>query len=334
MDSTTEPPTQRAALLPASLPSLNALRAFEAAARHLSFSKAAEELHVTPAAVSHLVKTLESHLDVTLFHRLNRGLALTDAAMGAQAHLQRGFRELAQAVQHLRRDARAQSLAVQAPPSFADKVLVPRLGSFRAAQPDVDLRLSAALSVLDTSQADTEVRGAFRGAACDVAIRFGHGNYSGCHVERLLDVWVVPLCSPELLRGEHPLRTPTDLRHHVLLHDETPYEDHPQWPTWLEAAGASSVDATRGPRFNSVSLALQAAVDGQGVALGIEALAVEELASGRLVAPFDFRMRLQSAYYLVSLRETAELPRIAAFRKWLLAQTSELQARVSERAAA
>ncbi len=307
--------------------SLNALRAFEAAARHLSFTKAAEELHVTPAAVSHLVKRLESDLGVTLFHRLKNGLALTEASQAGLPLLQRGFCAIGKSIERLRGDLRNSVIAVEAPPSFASRWLLPRTSRFVASHPDLDLRIAASDEMIDDNEALSDGDQALRDGSVDVAIHFGLGRYPGCRVDHLFNVSAVPLCSPELLQGDRPLRGPDDLAKHVLLHDETPYRDHPDWKTWLEEIGAHSVNPHRGPRFNSVSLALQAAVDGQGVLLSIDALARDELAAGRLVIPFDRAMPLQYAYYLISLDETAELPRISAFRVWLLQEAAEFRHR-------
>jgi len=303
-----------------SLPPLNALRAFEAAARHLSFRRAAEELHVTPAAISHQIKALESHLGVPLFHRLNKGLALTDPAVAGLSSLQRGFDKLAEAAELIRDNAGPPDLAVEAAPSFATKWLVPRLPRFAAKCPDIELRIAASLDLVDGSSAAADARANFRDGEMDVAIRFGHGRYPGCRVDRLFEVAVVPLCSPALLRGEHALSCPENLVHHTLLHDDTPYEDHPDWAAWLRAAGVSGVSTKRGLHFNQVSMALQSAIDGQGIVLSLDALAVDDIEAGRLTVPFSFQLPLSSAYYVVCLHESAEIPRIKAFREWLLAE--------------
>lgn len=306
-----------------SLPPLNALRAFEAAARHLSFRQAAEELHVTPAAVSHQIKALESYLGVRLFHRLNRGLALTDPALGGFSTLQKGFDNLAEAARLMRGTAGLPDLAVEAAPSFATKWLLPRLPRFARTCPDIELRLAASIELVDGSAAKSDARESFRDGEMDVAVRFGHGNYPGCRVDRVFDVAVVPLCSPALMEGDHPLSEHGNLAHHTLLHDDTPYEDHPAWPDWLKAAGISGVSTKRGLHFNQVSMALQAAIDGQGVVLSLDALAVDDVQAGRLVVPFSFRLPISGAYYLICLRESASIPRIQAFREWLLHEAAE-----------
>jgi LysR family glycine cleavage system transcriptional activator len=308
-----------------SLPSLNALRVFEAAARHLSFSKAAEELHVTPAAVSHQVKTLEDQLGVVLFHRLNRGLALTDAALTGLPQLQKAFCAMTKAVSSMRGAEDSHLLMVEVAPSFAAKWLLPRLPRFAGLRPDIDLRIAASLAQIDAQLSNTDIRGDFRSGETNLAIRFGGGNYPGCRVDLLFTVEAVPLCSPALLAGPPPLKTPQDLASHVLLHDDTPYEGQPTWEAWLDAAGASGVAVNRGLHVNSMQMVLQAAADGQGVALSIEALAADDIAAGRLVIPFDVRLPLSNAYYVVSLEETADLPRVAAFRDWILGEAERFR---------
>lgn len=308
-----------------SLPSLNSLRAFEAAARHLSFKNAAEELNVTTAAVSQQVKSLEHYLGVALFHRLNRGLALTEAGLVGQPLLQKAFCILSKGVASMRGTEEQDLLAVEAAPSFTAKWLLPRLARFYTEQPGIDLRIAGSLDQVDTRLAETAVREHFRTSDVDVAIRFGGGTYPGCRVDRLFRVAAVPLCSPTLLTHRHPLCSPSDLEFHTLLHDDTPWEGRPDWAAWLSAAGVSDLSANRGPHFNSVQLALQAAMAGQGVALGIEALAADDISDGRLIVPFDIRLPLDSAYHLVTLEEEADLPQVAAFRHWVLREAGQFR---------
>lgn len=304
--------------MPQHLPSLNALRAFEAAARHLSFSKAAEELHVTPAAISHQIKGLEDYLGVQLFHRLNKSLVLTDEAQAGLAKLQEGFNALAEGVSQILGHQSGNSLTVGVAPSLASKWLVPRLPRFAARHPDIELRITAAMSQVDTRLSGSSVLESFRDEGLDVSLRFGRGDYTGCRADKLFPASAVPLCSPRLLGGRHPLNSPEDLAHHTLLHDDTLYEGNPEWSDWLKAAGVTGVNAQRGLHFNHVALALEAAIEGQGVVLSIDALAAGDLAAGRLVMPFEVRLPLQNAYWLVSLEETADEPKIAAFRTWAL----------------
>ena len=295
------------------LPPLNSLRAFEAAARHLSFTKAAEELHVTPAAISHQIKALEEQLGVPLFRRLTRALRLTEAGQAALPSLRDGFDKLADGVDLLRAHDESGAITVSLDPSFAAKWLVPRLDRFRAAHPDLDVRLDATDKLAD-----------FQRDNVDLAIRYGGGNYPGLEVERLLSEEIFPVCSPKLLEGPAPLAQPGDLRHHTLIHLEWGSEDvtAPTWRMWLLAAGVHDIDFTRGPVFSMTSLALQAAIEGQGVALASSFLVADDLAAGRLVVPFDLSVcdPLDFAYHIVVPKRTADLAKVAAFKDWLLGE--------------
>lgn len=292
---------------------LNALRALDAAARHLSFKKAAKELNVTPAAVGHHIKTLEERLGVQLFRRMNRRLLLTDAGQAALPQLRAGFDMLSKAVETLRKEQARHVLTVTVEPDFAAKWLVRRLERFRAAYPEFDVHLDASWNLVDLARENV-----------DVGLRYGRGVYSGLRVDKLFDNEVFPVCSPRLLQGEHPLRAPADLRFHTLLHEEWDSVD-PEWPTWrmwLRAAGVEDIEATRGPMFSHSSMALQAAIDGQGVALSSSVLVEDDLYAGHLVRPFDvaFSTPAEFAYYLVCVATEAEVPRIRAFREWVLAE--------------
>ncbi len=287
------------------LPSLNALRAFEAAARHLSFTRAAEELHVTQAAISHQVKALEEHLGRKLFRRLNRALLLTDDGQAYLPSVSRAFTLLNDATSDLLTTQAPGPLTVSALPSFAARWLVPRLGRFRQIRPDIDLRIDPSAALSD-----------FAGGDVDVGIRYGRGKYPGMRADWLMTEDIFPVCSPALLEGPHPLQDPGDLEHQVLLHDD----GHGDWRTWLLAAGADRVDATRGPIFTDSSMLIQAAMAAQGVALARGVLAADELAAGRLVRPFTLSLPTEYAYYLVCPINSAEQPKIAAFRDWLLGE--------------
>jgi len=289
------------------LPPLNAVRAFEAAARHLSFTKGAAELHVTQAAVSHQVKALEEHLSVKLFRRIDRALLLTDEGQEYFRVVRDAFDRLDEATMRLLAGDARQTLTISTLPSFAARWLVPRLGRFREKHPEIDVRLDPDVELVD-----------FAGDDVDVAIRYGRGDYPGLRSDRLLEEELFPVCSPALLTGDKPLSKPADLQHHVLLHADT----HADWAAWLLAAGVQGVDPTRGPMFVDSSLLLQAAVGAQGVALGRSVLAQEELAQGRLVKPFDIRWPAEFAYYLVCPQAVAERPKIVAFREWLLDEVS------------
>ena len=296
-----------------------ALRVFECAARHLSFKRAAEELYITPAAVSQQIKTLEHQLGVKLFNRLNRGLSLTEEATIGLPALIEGFENIVDSVHRMRSASEDATLTVWMAPSFAAKWLVPRLHRFSETHPGIDLNISASRKLIDLNTTKNTIPAKnFRRDNVDIAIRFGKGDYPGCRVDKLFSVSAIPLCSPELLEGDHPLRTPEDLRFHTLLHDDTMYEGRPDWTTWLEAANVSNVDSTHGFHFNHVSLALTAAVEGQGVVLSMKALASDDIAAGRLVIPFDIALPLEYAYYVITLEEFADQPRTAAFRDWLI----------------
>ncbi len=293
-----------------SLPSLNGLRAFEAAARHLSFTRAAEELHVTQAAVSHQIKGLEERLGMRLFRRLNRALMLTDEGQRLFPAVRDAFERLAEAVEGLRARDTAGPLTVSVLPSFAAKWLVPRLSRFQERFPDIDLRITALERLVDLARDDV-----------DVAIRFGSGRWRGVHAEMILADRVTPVCSPALAQR---LRDPADLAHVTLLHETMePMRNFPDWAAWLQAAGVNGVDVSRGLRFSHTHILLQAAIDGRGVALGQAPLAADDLAAGRLIAPFALSLPVGYAYYLVYLPEAAERPKIKAFREWVLAEMAE-----------
>jgi LysR family glycine cleavage system transcriptional activator len=294
------------------LPSLNALRAFEAAARHGSFKLAAAELHVTTAAVSQQVKLLEQDLGTTLLRRVDGRWVLTPAGAVGLADLRRGFDGLRQGVQRIR-DHRRHRLTVSVVPSFAATWLVPRLDRFRRLHPEIDLLIEATTAVADLARGDA-----------DLAIRYSAGQPAGLAAALLLGDEVCPVCSPRLLEGPHGLRQPADLRHHTLLHSDWTTADSgwPDWQAWLATAGVTGVDAGRGPRFNQHSMALQAAIEGHGVALGSTSHVVDDLAAGRLVCPFELTLPTSFAYYVVTLPEAASRPEIAALRDWLLGEAA------------
>ena len=309
------------------LPPLNALRAFECAARHRSFRKAALELHVTPAAISHQDKALEDLLGVQLFRRVTRGLELTAEAQASLPKLAEGFDALAGAVALLRAPPAVTTVRVGAAPSFAGKWLTPRLHGFVAAHPDADIRIIASTRFIDPRQrsADDFDRDDIQDADIDIAIRFGSGRYADRQANRLFDVRATPMCSPQLLEGPHPLLTPDDLRHHTLLHDDTLAQDEggADWNTWLKAAGVAGVDTTRGTHFNHASLGLDAAIDGAGVVLSYPVLASSDLARGRLVAPFAISVPVDFGYFVVSANGARDQPVIAAFHQWLVEEARQ-----------
>jgi LysR family glycine cleavage system transcriptional activator len=292
------------------LPPLNALRAFEAAARHLNFSRAADELSVTPGAVSQQIQNLEDYVGAALFKRTPKGLLLTDAAQTALPALREAFDRLAEAASLLTAAVDGRRLTLTAPPSFAAKWLVPRLGAFEHAHPQVDIWLSAGIELVDLTAGEV-----------DVAIRYGSGRYPGLEVRRLLGETVIPVISPELLK-EQTLETPEDLKNHILLHDGSPDLDDscPDWSMWLAARGVRGVDGLRGPRFNQSSLVIEAAANGRGVALAKRTLAQADLEAGRLVAPLQIATAVDFAYFLVHPKAKGRLPQVKAFISWIEAE--------------
>lgn len=290
------------------LPSLNALRAFEAVARHLSFARAAEELHVTPAAVSQQVKQLEGHLGVNLIRR-GKVLALSESARTALPLVTDGFDQLEHAVEQLRRDHDGGTLVVSTAPVFAARWLIPRLDDFQAQYPDIELRLLATRRLVD-----------FKLENVDVAVRFGAGNYAGLFSERLMQEAILPVAAPALAAIIH---SPIDLLNCTLLSDDSYEWDpaFPDWETWLASLLPTPIkQALRIRHFGEVNLAIQAAMTGLGVALVWRSLVLDELHSGRLVQLFDTVLPTNQAYYLVTLKHRRELGKIVAFRNWLQAQ--------------
>lgn len=303
------------------LPPLSTFRTFEAAARHLSFKLAAEELHVTPAAVSQQIKALEGYLGVALFVRRPNVLRLTDDGHAMYPKIRAGLDSFAagvEATQH----RRAVALNVTAPPSFAARWLVPRLARFAAAHPEVALRISSNRDNIDGPHSQPAPPKELidpRSDTSDVEIRYGTGHYPGYRVDKLLTPDYVLVCSPRLIDGTPPLHRPQDLAQQILLHDESiPVVDkRPSWPEWLRLAGADGVDSERGPRFSNSIMVIEAASDGQGVALALKPQVEADLAVGRLVTPFPISMPSAYAYYLVMAEAVAEQPTVVAFREWL-----------------
>ena len=290
------------------LPSLNALKAFEAAARHESFTKAADELSVTQGAVSHQVKALEDELGLRLFNRERQRLVITEAGRSYLEVVRDAFDRLAVGTNRLLQLQKSGVLTVTTSPNFATKWLVHRLGRFVEAHPDIDLRVSASLQHVDFAREDI-----------DVAIRHGDGQWPGLSVARLCTEELFPVCSPKFMRGRGALRSPADLGHHALLH----VNDRRDWSNWLGAADVAAAATDRGPIFNQASMAIDAAVDGQGIALARTALVAWDLSAGRLVRPFAFALKAPYAYWIVCPKSTADLPKISSFRDWLLAEAAE-----------
>ena len=292
------------------------MRAFEAAARHLSFTRAAGELAVTQAAVSHQIKALEEWLGVELFIRRNRKLFLTEAGQAYLPPLTSAFDQLDDATRQTTRADSSGVLMVSVLPSFAAKWLVPRIGKFRERHPDIDILISP-----------DEKLAQFDRDGVDVGIRYGRGGWTGLRVERFLTEEFFPVCTPALLDGPNPLRQPEHLSRQTLLHDDDPV-GLLDWREWLRTVGAYSVDATRGPRFRDASHLIQAAIEGQGVALGRTALVASDIASGRLVRLFEISLPADHAYYVVMPEAWVERPKVRAFTEWLF-ETAETEETVA-----
>ncbi len=296
------------------LPPLNSLRGFNAAAHHMSFRKAAEELHVTPAALSYQIRQLEDHLGVKLFRRLNKAVELTEDGKLIAPGIRESFDQLTRTLRRLKHRRSGKMLVISSGPAFIAKWLAPRLYRFTAAHPDIEARISAGLNLVDLEYDDV-----------DVAIRFGQGEYPNCCSDKLFDDFQTPLCSPALLQGEFPLRKPQDLAHHTLIHDDTHMGvlKIATWSDWLTAAGAPEVDTSaKGVHFNVADHALDAAISGGGVVLGRTVLAQADIDAGRLVMPFELKLKTDFAFYVVSLESRFNDPIIKAFRTWLFEEAA------------
>jgi len=292
---------------------LNALRAFEASARHQSFSAAAAELSVTPAAVGQLVRSLEDWLGTPLFHRSTSGkarLVPTEAAERALPDIRAGFDRLTLGLSRLRESSASGVLTVTVSPAFAAKWLLPRLEHFQAEYPDTDVRLDTSLKLMD-----------FTAQGIDIGVRYGRGEWPGLVAEKLMDEQLFPVCSPQWLRQHPDVSEPSSLSARMLIHDQS-VDTHigfASWPTWLAHAGTPEVDTTRGLRINNSAAVLQAAIDGHGVALARSVMVRDDLASGRLVRLFPhIGQASELAYFVVYRAECASLPKLLAFRDWLM----------------
>lgn len=291
----------------ARLPSLNGLRAFEAAARHLSFTLAASELNVTQTAISHQIRRLEEELGIRLFIRQNRALALTPEARDYLPGVRAAFNDLRLATDRLLRRDDDKVLTVSTIASLAAKWLLPRLTDFQEANPGIDVRITTSTSLVD-----------FQRDNVDAAIRYGRGQWAGLRADWLMADELFPVCSPSLLRGDEPLRTPGDLKDHVLLHTNSGDD----WRLWLTAAGLPT-DISRQPglTFDMTFVTIQAAIDGMGVAMGRTSYVRDDIAKGRLVVPFKIALPADAGFYLVSPEGRREAPKLAAFRQWMIAAT-------------
>lgn len=291
------------------LPPLNSLRAFEAAGRHLSLSRAAEELHVTPAAVSHQVKALEEVLGTALFRRAGRNLVLTEPGQLLLPSLSDGLDRLAEGVERVHARNGAEVLTVSVAPSFGAKWLVPRLERFRSDCPDVEVRIDASMRMVDLDR-----------EGIDLAVRYGGGDYPGLEVQCLVADEAFPVCAPALLRRGPPLATPSDLAAHTLIHTEYGGEagSVPDWPMWLRAVGLPDLAARQELHISMPGMAVDAAVSGQGVLLAGGVLVTEDLRTGRLLRLFDTAVSTPLRYYLVRSRRRRVTPALERFSEWLL----------------
>ncbi|WPO41337.1 transcriptional regulator GcvA [Tardiphaga sp. 42S5] len=290
------------------LPSLNGLRAFEAAARHLSFTNAASELNVTQTAISHQIKRLEEELGLKLFIRQNRALALTPQGHDYLPGVRAAFNDLRLATDRLKRRDNDHVLTVSTLASMASKWLLPRISAFQRAHPDIDVRITTSTSMVD-----------FKSGDVDAAIRYGRGQWPGLRADWLTADDLFPVCSPALRSGKKALLKPQDLADYTLLHSSGGYDD--DWRLWLTAAGLSAdISKQPGLTFDMIFMTLQAAIDGLGVAIGRTTYVEGDLAKGRLVVPFDMRMPADAGFYLVSPEASSDSRKLKAFRDWLLSQ--------------
>lgn len=285
------------------LPPLNALRAFEASARQLSFTRAAEELFVTQAAISHQIKSLEEHLGIKLFMRKNRALLLTEEGQSYFLDIKDVFNQLNDATERLLARGAKGAITVSLQPSFAIQWLVPRLNAFNILHPDVDVRIKA------VDQPDGSLT-----EDVDVAIYYGRGRWPDVRADQLHTEYLTPVCSPLLLQGKKTLNTIHDLANHTLLHDTSRRD----WKRWFKEAGVKGVNVNHGPIFSHTAMVVQAAVHGQGVALANSILAKPEIDAGRLVVPFNNSLVSKNAYYIVCRENQADVGKIEAFREWVL----------------
>jgi len=292
--------------MPRKLPPLTTLPSFEAAARLLSFSKAADELHVTHGAISRAIKTLEDRLGVLLFERGTRAVSLTAVGEPYARAVREALDQLALATTVATTRLSNSTLNVSTSDGFAGRWLVPRLYRFHRTHDDIDVRVATTGKLTN-----------FLGDGIDVAIRYGAGNYPGLTSEFLTGEDVSPVCSPRLLEGAHPLRSPGDLKYHTLIHDSFPID----WAAWLASTGVEGVDPHGGISFDSATFALEAAAQGEGVALGRSTLITADLAAGRLVRPFGHALKSPSSFYLVYPPDAIRQRKVRTFRDWLLAES-------------
>ena len=298
------------------LPPLKSLQAFESAARQLSFTLAAQELNVTPGAISQQIRLLEEFLEIKLFNRLNRAIVLTDVGRLLLPLISKGFESFHEAVSLVEQHSGGGPLTISSAPSFVSKWLIPRLARLKSLHPEIDVRIDTSDRLVDFTREDI-----------DVGIRFGNGVYPELDTVFLFSFHLIPVCSPDLLRADKQLKVVSDLKNFTLLHSNYDYLDPgwPDWAMWLKVVCADEVDSTHGIFFNQSDQLFQAALDGQGVALLANVMADPEIAAGRLVQPFSARLPVKFNYHLVTSPYKADLAKVTAFRQWILDESAYLR---------
>jgi LysR family transcriptional regulator, glycine cleavage system transcriptional activator len=303
-------------------PGLRSLRAFDAAVRHMNFSRAAEEMGVTPAAVSNQIKELEDQLRVTLFQRTSRAMRLTREGEILSEAAHESIEVLSRALNRIKRLENRNQLRVSSTPSVAAKWLVPRLDGFLEAFPGADVRVDVSNTLVDFDRDDI-----------DVAIRFGSGKYPGLRSDLLFHDSLSPVCSPALIKSDKPLKTPRDLLRYTLIHLDWDAQGQPwpNWRMWMQAAGVKEFDDKSGLHFGQTSLTIQAAIDGHGIALGDSNLVADDIAAGRLIKPFDLSLKAPASftYHVITRPDTVDAPMVNAFRDWVMAEAKLTENRIS-----
>jgi LysR family transcriptional regulator, glycine cleavage system transcriptional activator len=289
--------------------SLSGFKAFECAARHLSFTLAGEELFITQAAVSQQIKQLEGQLGFKLFYRMTRKLALTEDGERLATVVTKSLNDIKDTIEDIQLEETSGSITISTIPSFAMRWMIPRLGNFRKIHPNIQLKIHADERMVD-----------FKAHNIDLAIRYGTGNYPNFHVTQMIREEIFPVCSPKLLKGDKPLKDVKDIYHHELLVDEVQkvLGDKTDWAIWLESVGITDIDTRKGTSFSNSIMAIQAATEGQGLAICRTSLVSDDLKAGRLVKPFKTKVKSKNAYYIVCLKERADKPRLRAVIDWLM----------------
>lgn len=286
------------------LPPLNTLRSFEAAARKGSFADAAQELSVTASAISHQIKNLESYLGVELFKRMKRKAQLTSAGEKYLFTIKQALIQIAQATEELKDSSETHTITISMTPHFLTRWMMPRLGQFQALYPDIELQINASMGLIDFDKSST-----------DMAIYFGTGDWPDVQVHFLKDIYLVPICSPDIVTAEKPLSGPKDLRFHSLIHVS---KRMPEWGQWLELAGVSLKDSSHGLRLSNSMLTNAAAAERLGIALGDPTLLGPELESGNLIIPFDLPLHIQRSFYLVYQKDRTLSYGMEVFKRWVM----------------